>query len=43
MDWDGSAVNYTCFTYKYQIPLRQNVEPYITCDKLPSVDYSVFI
>lgn len=40
IDWDGSAVNHTCFTLKHPLELKINTEPFITCDKIPK-DYSV--
>lgn len=42
-DWDGSPVNYTCYTNKYPLPLKKDVEPIITCDSLPPGNYSVNI
>jgi hypothetical protein len=41
IDWDGSPVNHTCFTSKYPLPVKEDIEPYITCDKLPPGNYSV--
>ncbi|XP_046642456.1 uncharacterized protein LOC124327531 [Daphnia pulicaria] len=40
IDWDGSPVNHTCFTSKYPLPVKEDIEPYITCDKLPPGNYS---
>ena len=42
IDWDGSPVNHTCFTSKYPLPVKKDIEPFITCDKLPSANYSVW-
>ena len=40
VDWDGSAVNYTCFSWKYPLPVNEDVESIITCDTIPE-NYSV--
>ncbi|KAK4027064.1 hypothetical protein OUZ56_016083 [Daphnia magna] len=39
-DWDGSPVNHTCFTSKYPLPVKEDIEPFITCDKIPPGNYS---
>ena len=42
MDWDGSPVNYTCYSMKMNyLKSMQDTEPIITCDTIPPGNYLV--
>ena len=42
MDWDESAVNYTCYTPNQPLPVKPEIQSKEECDTIP-LDYYVFI